>query len=144
MPYTIPEVINEVRGLKSMSELKPESYAEENGLADSFVQALISDQREVPLKPTQLRKVFHQIKDMRRQFKHDVPYERAQVALVMPTLAYAVGRKLIPDDFYQLMKLCFGQQRCQSQQDFESAADFLEAIMAYHKYRDGMKKKRED
>jgi CRISPR-associated protein Csm2 len=139
MPYSTDQVIAEVTRLRAMSELKPESYAEEDGLADSFIQGMAGD-----LKAAQLRKVFHQIKDMRRKFKHDMPYDRTQVALVMPTLAYAVGRKLIPDDFYQLMKICFGQQRCRTQQDFESAADFLEAIMAYHKYRDGMKKKKED
>ncbi len=133
MAYTIQQVLTEIQRLKVMSELPAERYAEENGLADSFVQGLKGD-----LKPTQLRKVFHQIKDMRRQFKHDT-FERAQVALVMPTLAYAVGRKLIPNDFYNLMKLCFGQDKCKTKEDFETAAAFLEAIMAYHKYHEGKK-----
>jgi CRISPR type III-A-associated protein Csm2 len=134
MAYTILQVLNEIKGLKAMSDLPAERYAEENGLADSFVQGLRGD-----LKPTQLRKVFHQIKDMRHQFKHE-KFERAKVAMVMPTLAYSAGRKLIPGDFYELMKLCFGQERCKTDKDFEAATDFLEAIMAYHKYHDGLKK----
>jgi CRISPR-associated protein Csm2 len=130
MTYSVQQVLTEVKGLKAMAELPAERYAEENGLADSFVQGLKGD-----LKPTQLRRVFHQIKDLRRQIKHEAKFDRTKVTLVMPTLAYAVGRKLIPGDFYELMKLCFGQERCRTQTDFETAADFLEAIMAYHKYR---------
>lgn len=134
MAYTVQQVLTEIKGIKAMSDLPAERYAEENGLADSFVQGLKGD-----LKPTQLRKVFHQIKDMRHRFQRE-KFERAKIAMVMPTLAYAAGRKLIPSDFYDLMKLCFGQERCKTQKDFETASDFLEAIMAYHKYHEGLKK----
>lgn len=130
MTYSVQQVLAEVKGLKAMADLPAERYAEENGLADSFVQGVKGD-----LKPTQLRRVFHQIKDLRRQIKHEAKFDRTKLALVMPTLAYAVGRKLIPVDFYELMKMCFGQERCRTQKDFETAADLLEAIMAYHKYR---------
>ena len=127
---SIQEVKNEIKTLPSMAALSPERYAEEGGLAESFVSHIYSD-----LKPTQLRKVFHHVKDLQREFRQTPEsYSRAKIAMIMPTLAYAVGRKLIPLDFYELMKLCFGNEKCKTQADFERAAEFLEAIMAYHKY----------
>ena len=141
-PRNIKEVITEISRLDKMRELKPDDFAEEGGYAETFVKELHHDKTK-DLKPTQLRRFFHEIKGIRRQIKHGEDYNRTEIALVMPTLAYAVGRRLIPDDFYQLMKVCFGKQRCENQADFERAADFLEAIMAYHKYYEGKKKEKE-
>lgn len=127
---TIREIQEQIRALPSMASLTPEKYAEEGGLAESFVLEIRGD-----LKPTQLRKVFHHIKDLQREIKQKPEaFNRAKLALIMPTLAYSVGRKLIPQEFYDLMKLCFGPEKCKTRADFESAANFLEAIMAYHKY----------
>jgi CRISPR type III-A-associated protein Csm2 len=116
-------------GTKSMSELSAAKYAEENGLADQFARDIQSE-----LKPTQLRRFFHQIKSLHRQFEKESEFDRTKVALVMPALAYAVGRSLIPVDFYELMKFCFGAERCKTKADFENSVQFLEAILAYHKY----------
>ncbi|MEM4204196.1 MAG: type III-A CRISPR-associated protein Csm2 [Candidatus Methanomethylicaceae archaeon] len=123
----IDNVIQFIQNLPSMSHLKPEDYAEVNGLAEQVGKQEI--------KATQLRKIFHYIKDLKRQFQRSGgSFDRAKVALIMPSLAYAKGRKLIPEEFYELLALCFGPQKCKSFADFESAANFLEAIMAYHKY----------
>ena len=126
---TIQQITSELKALKSMSDLSPERFAEEDGLADSFVRQIRGD-----LKPTQLRKVFHQVKDLKLKIKSDEEFNRGQIALIMPTLAYSVGRGYIPKEFYDLMKLCFGSEKCKTKADFNTAADFLEAIMAYHKY----------
>jgi len=127
------EIKDELARLPSMSALEPKDYAEEDGLANAFVVALGAGQMQ--LKPTQLRKVFHQVKDLQRQFKtNSTTFDRSRVALIMPTLAYAAGRKLVPLEFYEVMKLCFGKGKCETLDDFTSAAAFLEAIMAYHKY----------
>lgn len=131
---TVQEVLAQLRGLKSMSELSSERYSEETGLAFAFVSQLPKGK----LKPTQIRKVFHQVKDIQKEFKKGGDFNRARVALIMPTLAYSVGRDLIPKEFYELMKLCFGSEKCKTRQDFESAANFLEAIMAYHKYNESL------
>jgi CRISPR-associated protein Csm2 len=132
----IKEILDEIKKLKSMADLSPEKYAEEGGLAESFVRELKKDRRK-EMKATQLRKVFHQVKDLKREFKRPEDFSRGKIALIMPTIAYAVGRELIPPNFYELMKLCFGQDRCKTKADFDNAADFLEAIMAYHKYVNG-------
>jgi len=118
-----------IRALPSMSAVKPEDYAEKDGWA--HVVARTSD-----IKPTQLRKVFHYIKDLKREFqRNDESFDRSKVALLMPSLAYAQGRGHLPREFFELLILCFGQEKCKTALDFESAANFLEAIMAYHKYK---------
>ena len=127
---TSEQVIQNIKGLPHMADLPVDKYAEEDGWADSFVQNLRSE-----LKATQLRRFFHQVKQLKLQAERSGEFQRSNLAQVMPTLAYAVGRKLIPQAFYDLMILCFGQQRCNTKEDFLAAANFLEAIMAYHKYR---------
>ena len=133
MPYTVEQIKNHIQKLRSMSDLKPEDFAEEDGLADSLVQELKRLRRD--LKPTQMRKVFHAIKDMRRKVERQQEFDRTELALIMPMLAYAVGRDLLPRDFYDVLKLCLGSERLRSREDFLRAADFIEAVMAYHKYR---------
>jgi CRISPR type III-A-associated protein Csm2 len=124
----IREVIVNVKKLKSMADLNPEDYAERNGWADTIVQ-------KTKIKATQLRKIFHYIKDLRREFnRSETGFNRAKVAMIMPSLAYAKGRGHIPEDMYELLTLCFSQDKCKSKEDFDSAVNFLEAIMAYHKF----------
>ena len=126
----IQEVKRLIQALPSMSSLKPEEYAEKGGWAD-IVISTSSDR----LKANQLRKVFHHIKDLKREFqKVDGSFNRGKVSMVMPLLAYAKGRGHLPQDFFELLSLCFGQDKCKTVDDFENAVNFLEAIMAYHKF----------
>ncbi len=132
MTQSIEQIKQRLSGLKAMRELKAQDFAEEDGLAASLAWSVKDE-----LKPTQLRKVFHQIKDIRRTVEREErekPFDRAKVAMVMPLLAYGVGRDLIPKDFYEIMQICFGRERCSTIDDFKQASDFLEAVMAYHKY----------
>lgn len=118
-------------GSKTMKDLPAEVFAEVGGLADRFVQEINVSR----LKPTQLRRIFHLIKDMQREFQHDkASFSRGKIAIIMPQLAYAYGRDLIPREFYEMLTYCFGRDKCVTQEDFDNAADFLEAVMAYHKY----------
>lgn len=127
-------ILQKIQDLPSMSDLPVENYAEENGWADAFIQELLQS-RDKELKATQLRRFFHQIKKIQHQVETSGEFTYRQIAPVMPVLAYARGRKLIPEDFYKLMKLCFGSEKCNDKDDFLAAANFLEAVMAYHKYR---------
>jgi CRISPR-associated protein Csm2 len=129
-------VLEDIRSLPRMSAIPVEKYAEENGWADLFVQDLVRN-RNKELKANQLRRFFHKIKQIQHQVETTNSFKYAQVASVMPVLAYARGRELIPEEFYELMKLCFGSERCREAADFLAAANFLEAVMAYHKYRTG-------
>ncbi|MEJ5201161.1 MAG: type III-A CRISPR-associated protein Csm2 [Anaerolineales bacterium] len=123
------EVKSKIEQLPKMANLKPEDYAGRCGWAESVVK----DQGS-KLKATQLRKIFHYVKSLKREFKDQGNFNRAKVVLIMPTLAYAVGRNLITEEFYELLTTMLN--KCQTSQDFESVANFLEAIMAYHKYHD--------
>lgn len=129
---TAENVIKEVQKLKSMSDLEVEKFAEMDGWANNFIQDLKNKRHE--LKATQLRKFFHQVKDLKKKIESSETFDRTEVSLMIPTLAYASGRNLIPRDFFTLMSLCFGKEKCKSKADFLRAVDFLEAIMAYHKY----------
>lgn len=138
MPKTdktaIDKAIGHIKRLERMRDLKVEDFAPENGLADQVVQALGPSN----LKPTQLRKAFHALKDIQKEVKRrpkDGNFDNSQLLTLMPVLAYSVGRELIPREFYDLLKEVFSPQRLQTNEDFLRAFDFVEAILAYHKYR---------
>ncbi|MGQ9488835.1 MAG: type III-A CRISPR-associated protein Csm2 [Armatimonadota bacterium] len=135
----IQQVIQRIKSLKQMRELEVREFALEGGLADQVVQAL----RPSELKPTQLRKVFHTLKGIQKNVikeqqskdKKDQKFDNSQLLPLMPVLAYSVGRELIPREFYNLLKEVFSPQRLETNEDFLRAFDFVEAILAYHKYR---------
>lgn len=131
----IQDVINQLKQLKQMRELDAEKYAVQGGWADVIARGKKDSKRDEKIGATQLRRIFHYIKDMKLQVeKGQKEFSRADMALLMPRLAYAAGRKNIPEWFYEILQICFGKERCQSKEDFIEAANFLEAIMGYHKY----------
>ncbi|MEW6418830.1 MAG: type III-A CRISPR-associated protein Csm2 [Nitrospirota bacterium] len=144
MAFTVSEVKKKIQELSEMSELDPGIFCEEEGLADSLVQEFKKQRKD--LKPTQLRKVFHELKaiqrDVLKEIKEDEdkkkPFHdrfRKRVIKLMPAMAYATGRDLIPKDFYELMKMCLSPERLKTYGDFLRLSEFTEAIMAYHKFR---------
>lgn len=144
MAFTIKEVKDKIAALSAMSELRLDDFCQEEGLADSLIQEFNKQRKE--LKPTQLRKVFHELKaierDIHRKIKGEedekLPFDdsfRRRVIKLMPTMAYATGRGLIPKDFYELMKMCLSPERLKTYGDFLRVANFTETIMAYHKFR---------
>jgi CRISPR-associated protein Csm2 len=131
---SIQPVIDRIRDLKHLRELDVKEFALEGGLADQVVQAIGT----ASLKPTQLHKVFHTLKTMQQKVKQlnpDQAFNSAELLQLMPKLAYAVGRELIPKDFYQLLREVFSPERLPTNADFLRAFEFVEAILAYHKYR---------
>ena len=128
--YEVKQVLEEMKRLTRMKDLDPSKYCEEEGYADSLAQKIGKDE----LKPTQLRKVFHALKDIQRTLKSQ-PFDRSQVMKLIPELAYALGRGLIPKPFYDLMRICLSKEKLQNNDDFERLMDFLTAILAYHKMR---------
>lgn len=132
-----PKVKARISNLRSMQDLLPKDFADIGGLADQ-----LADYDEKELRATQLRKIFHALKDIERQVKRELrggkkketdPFESSQLLLLMPDLAYAKGRKLIPDDFYDVLQLVL-RKKVETYADFERAMQFIEAVMAYHKF----------
>jgi CRISPR-associated protein Csm2 len=135
---TNKNIIEELEKDGSLSEIiKIEDFAEEGRLADQLAWEFRNT-----LKPTQLRKVFHAIKEIEKKFKgRDKEAEltsddRAEITPLLPELAYARGRELIPKKFYQLMKIGLSQDKLKKVKDFTLLVQFLTAILAYHKYRE--------
>ncbi len=106
-------------------------------MADAFVK-----DKSVELKPTQLRRVFHALKEKERKFRGknegDIleAEDRREIYLLLPELAYARGRRLIPQNFYELMRLCLSSEKLKTIGDFRRLVQFVTAILAYHKYRE--------
>ncbi len=131
MTLTAQQVIAKVEGLKRLADLDPREFAEEGGYAH-----VLAGEFRGALKPTQLRKVFHALKRIDLALKTkpaEATLDRAEVNRLIPELAYAMGRQLIPRDFYTLMKACLGHQRMQTVGDFRRAMELLTAILAYPK-----------
>ncbi|MCS6859778.1 MAG: type III-A CRISPR-associated protein Csm2 [Abditibacteriales bacterium] len=133
-------VLNTIKGKKAMSELRPEEFALEGGLADQVVLSFGGTKRKIKeaLKPTQLRKVFHTLKEIQQEVKakdKSGKFDSTKLLRLTPELAYATGRELLPRDFYLLLRECLDPKRLPTNADFLRAFDFVEAILAYHKYR---------
>lgn len=134
------DFIQQIRQKATMSDLSVEEYAEKGAMADVVALSLYRKK----LNPTQFRKVFQglktiQMKTPRSQADDDFAYKSDMLRL-MPQLAYAYGRKNIPQEFFQLVTSCFSSQKIQTNGDFLRAFDFLEAVLAYHKYHDANRK----
>lgn len=139
-PQTILDVLQRDAPLSSILHL--EDFAEPDKLADRLAREYTGS-----LKPTQLRRFFHAIKDVERDIRglRDEealpPNIRRQLLPLMPELAYARGRALIPENFYRLLKACLDSRRLRTVGDLRLLAQFLTAILAYHKLYESDKKK---
>lgn len=143
MPNNAEEVKEQLQRLKAMHELQPEKFAYEGGLADTLATAFGKD----ALKSTQLRKIFHALKEIERDVKRELrgkrktlqdQFDAQQLTLLMPDLAYAYGRGLIPKEFYEIMRLCL-RDKVKTYEDFLRSVQFIEAVLAYHKFRNPSK-----
>ena len=136
---------DEVNRATAMRYLPVDSFAREDGHAYRLAKAFGDD-----LKATQLRRFFGVIKHAERHMRSTVveskesvqdataeamldDQTRTNLALLMPVLAYAKARKLIPGGFYDIMKMCMGPTRLKSEADLERFTQFMEALVAYHK-----------
>jgi len=138
MPLKTENILSELEKQGSLAVLLPiEEFAEQGKLADQLAGEFRSS-----LKPTQLRKVFHAIKAIERRFKGkdgQKPLgqeDKIAIRLLVPELAYARGRDLIPQKFYELMRRCLSDQKLQTVGDFQRLAQLLTALLAYHKYHE--------
>jgi CRISPR-associated protein Csm2 len=125
--------------------LNPQDFAPEGMVADSIAQ-----QYKAELKPTQMRKVFHTFKKIEIGLKpkrDEDPLDAkqmAEISLLVPNLAYAAGRDLLPKPFYNVLKLCLSSGKMQTVADFRRLTQLLTAILAYQKYYDKDKAKDKD
>lgn len=139
-PKNIQEVIEKIKKPDfTYSQLKPEEFApapdkqgKEGGIA-----YIIAKQTE--MKITQLRKLFAEIKQIERELKGrkeegNLEGIYPRLWLLHPELAYARGRGLIDEKFYELMILSLSRDKLGTVKDFFRFSEFITAIFAYKKY----------
>jgi CRISPR type III-A-associated protein Csm2 len=126
------EIKRKIEELNSLSELKPEDYALEDGIAASIAQNMGE------MKFTQLRKFFGHIKKIEttkiRGKLESESINKSDIYFLMPELAYGVGREVITKDFYEIMKICI-TKKIGTVKDFKRFVELLSAVIAYYKMR---------
>jgi CRISPR-associated protein Csm2 len=133
---TVNELKQQLRKPGTLVEvLRPDGFADEGQVA-----ATIAREHKKDLKPNQTRRIFHTFKEIDRGARRLDPEEalseedRMRLTMLSPELAYAVGRDLIPREFYEVLKLCLQKDKLQTVGDLRRLVSFLSAILAYQKF----------
>jgi CRISPR-associated protein Csm2 len=133
----INEMISKIRGARTLKEVfTPEQYALPNGWADKTARSLSKQ----AMNSNQLRKIFTQLKSIedkvdRNKNNELTDAQKNEILLIMPQIAYAKGRDLIPWEFYNLMKECITPKKIKDRDDYKSFVNFYTAVVAYSKVR---------
>lgn len=131
----IKEMISEIRGAKTLKEVfAPEEYALPNGWAHKTAKRLSKQ----AMNSNQLRKIFTQLKSIEEKVARNKNNEltdaqKNEILLIMPQIAYAKGRDLIPWEFYNLMRECITPKKIKDRDDYKSFVNFYTAVVAYSK-----------
>lgn len=117
--------------------LNPKDFAVPGGLAEKIAFLL----KKEGFKTTQLRKIFSMIKLLGERNSKKVTDEGKSIIYELYILmAYAngrenMGKKLLPDDFYELLKtLLKSVENSSDPKDFITLEKFITAIVAYSKH----------
>ncbi|WP_373839844.1 type III-A CRISPR-associated protein Csm2 [Methanospirillum sp.] len=125
-----------IRACKNLSDLSIEEISKEGGIAETLAKSFKGN-----LKTTQLRKFFDNIASNQERLKSggwkDI---ESDFYMIRPNLAYAKGRKLIPDDFFILVSLCLERVNTQEAnekkviENYDRFVELMQALVAYTKY----------
>jgi CRISPR-associated protein Csm2 len=129
------DVLERIEGLERMSELQEEKFAPQEGIADVFAQHI-----KGRVKTAQLRRYFNAVKKIETDLKNekDCNVVKMDFSMLTPQFAYARGRGLITEEYFNFMTACL--RKVDKGTDDEKVENFLkfaslfEAIVAYHKY----------
>jgi len=119
----------------SFSEIEAQDFAP----PEQWAESIAKNQLGKDMKTTQLRKVFTSIKQMELKAKgkkDDEAFNDPSLYMMLPHLAYAKARGFIKQGFYSLIKTVIGDgnnSKIRSVGDFKRFAEFMTAIVAYHK-----------
>jgi CRISPR-associated protein Csm2 len=130
----IEKITKKIENFSDLSDtqLKPEDYAPPGGDAEKIAK----DSRSV--KTTQIRRFFNRIRALHQKTKakKDIETVKMEILKLMPEIVWAKGRRVITDEFYNLLKACLiKDKKCRftKYEEFDNFMSFLEAIVAYHK-----------
>lgn len=141
----ISEITKELKDRKEFlaTGFRPQDFIIPGGQAEKIANEL----KDEDIKPTQLRKVFSEIKLAEKESKRGGDIS-GHMSRIMMQLAYACGRKLISKKVYDLFKACIMDESAprprirftdmrqeQQRNDFKGFVSFVEALVAYIKLK---------
>ncbi len=114
------------------------------------------NKKKASMNSNQLRKIFTELKNIQKNIeteqkniqenmeKDEAPKSKDenfilnnelknQILLLMPQIAYARGRELISESFYNLLKECISSNKIVDKKDYDSFVEFYTAVVAYSK-----------
>jgi len=124
-----------IESLGSLYELDVKDFAKEGGYADTLAREWKNS-----LKAAQLRRFFDAVKKIERRLDEGKEWGDVEedFYLLQPQVVYAKARDVIPKGFLDLMKICMSKVDVgadeQKKRNYRRFVQFLEAIVAYHKY----------
>jgi len=130
-PSVVDEIVKKVGALGKLEDLSADDLVE---FCDQFGNELKEDK----VTTSQMRKVFNEIKSMHRETRspgHQEAFNPDRVKLLKPKIAYLAGRETRLKPFKRVMDALIDKVR--DEHDFGRLADFMEAVIAYHKYYGG-------
>lgn len=125
-------LVQKIKSAPKLSDvLTPKEFAPIGGWADKIAFELKSAKPK--LNTSQLRKIFTEIKSICDD--REVLKNKTRLYLLYPKLAYAKGRELMPEVFYNLIVACLDKLKDgkADEEDFKNFGDFMTAIVAYNK-----------
>ncbi len=133
----IDEILKGIEKLTMLKNMDVKDFADEGKYAEK-----LAERSRSRLKTTQLRRFFGAIKDIEKDLeRNEWKKVEADFYLLKPKLAYAKGRKLIPDEFFYVVKSLMNKIDKGDEQDkkanYNRFVEFLEAVVAYHKFHGG-------
>lgn len=136
MTNELDRVKEKINNLKSLKYYEVEEFVKFGGDADKITQQLGNSD----IKTSQLRKFFAAVKEIELNLKEKNEWDekvKMDFYLLMPKLAYAKGRRVIGDEFFDLMKITMekigSEDKKDILEDFSRFVQFLEAIVAFYK-----------
>lgn len=130
---SLNELINEIKKSTSLKQVfTPEKYALEDGWAYKTAKSLLKNNS---MNSTQIRKFFTELKEIEKKLKleKDLNKCKNEILLLMPQVAYALGRKVVPKGFYNLMSECINLDKIKEPDDYFAFVRFFTAVVAYSK-----------
>jgi len=130
----IQDIVTAIDKKGSFREVGYEEFAPE----DQWAHEVAKDLKETKMR--QLRKVFKQIKNIDKKIKgrgKDEPLNESIIFYILPQVAYAVGRELVTEEFYRLVKTIIGKDatttKLKTVADYHRFTEFMTAVLAYSK-----------
>ena len=126
-----PEITQKIENISSFSDFTTDEIVE---FAEKIGGRLAK--HPISLKTSQIRKFFDTLKSIQAKTTDPADFNKESVVLLKPKLAYAAGKQR--NQVEPLMEVVSPAiSKVVGYDDFERFVQFVESIVAYHKYAGG-------